>query len=314
MRKFIATCCCLIVGLQVLIGVPLVICVVFFAYASAASGPVFVTSAAPPSDYPVYSGGPGPLSPSPYAPQPVTGPPKIAPSPVALPEAPAFPPPLPPAPAPQPWTPEPAEAVVKPAQPLPVPFASPAPTLSLSPAPVLEPASAEINDEPLQPADVAEIVATREKVGNPLEGTLIEAANAQFVQALVRTQSPLVSQEPKEPAEPEEETTGNPAPPTRYEIISEDGSTTHIASEVQPETRPLVETLAQAIKQLYAHADWHEQACSWQRADELRELARSLAREKALIQSLRPLPAIPRGGAYYGEPAAEPEAAAAESE
>ena len=198
---------------------------------------------------------------------------------------------------------------------LPMPFASPAPTLSLSPtpAPDLEPAKEKAEDKPLAPSDVAEIVVARQQVGSSLEGTLLEKGEHEtaFVNALADTDPEAGAEQP---AEREEETTGNPTSPTRYEIISDDGSTTFIVSEAPPQTDPLVETLGLAIKQLYSHADWHEQACSWQRADEVRELARSLARHRAVLQSLRPLAADPRGVSYYGEPAAEPKAAATESD
>ena len=44
MRKFVAACCCVIVGLEVLIGVPLVVCVIAFAYMGAAGTAVVVSS------------------------------------------------------------------------------------------------------------------------------------------------------------------------------------------------------------------------------------------------------------------------------
>jgi hypothetical protein len=51
MRKFVAACCCVIVGLEVLIGVPLVVCVFAFAYMEAAGTTVTVQSQ--PVDYPM---------------------------------------------------------------------------------------------------------------------------------------------------------------------------------------------------------------------------------------------------------------------
>lgn len=50
MRKFVAACCCVIVGLEVLIAVPLVVCVVMFAYMEAAG--TTVTVQAQPVDFP----------------------------------------------------------------------------------------------------------------------------------------------------------------------------------------------------------------------------------------------------------------------
>jgi hypothetical protein len=44
MRKFVAACCCVIVGLEVLIGVPLVVCVIAFAYMGAPGTSVMVSS------------------------------------------------------------------------------------------------------------------------------------------------------------------------------------------------------------------------------------------------------------------------------
>jgi hypothetical protein len=92
MRKFVAACCCVIVGLEVLIAVPLVVCVFALAYMEAAG--TTVTVQAQPVDYaasvcsspatvpaPSYSSGyastPSPMSttsPTPWAPMPVTTP------------------------------------------------------------------------------------------------------------------------------------------------------------------------------------------------------------------------------------------------
>jgi hypothetical protein len=175
---------------------------------------------------------------------------------------------------------------------------------------VLEPASAEINDEPLQPADVAEIVVARQQVGSPLEGTLLQEGEheAAFVNALADAESEQAA-EPEAEAEPAAKATSEPSQPTQYNVTTADGTTTLIASDVRPETEALVETLALAIKQLYAHADWHEQGFSWERADEVRKLARGLARERALVESVRPLPATPAGGAPYSAPICDSELA-----
>ena len=142
MRKFFAAACCVIVVLQLLIAVPLVVCVVFFAYASAdmnvqaqVSGPTYYPPTpvgyASPAATPCDSGACLAMLPAP-----------IPPSQLAYPSAPEYtkaPAAMLPAPSADPWHPAPVQA----------------PTLDVAPSPAQATAIAEVRQRIGSPIDEA---------------------------------------------------------------------------------------------------------------------------------------------------------------
>lgn len=84
MRKFIAGFCCVVVGLQVLIGVPLAVCMVFYALTQSGGGPVAFEMHSG-NQFPATISPPGYPSPQPYLPGSPGNQPPILPAPPPLP-------------------------------------------------------------------------------------------------------------------------------------------------------------------------------------------------------------------------------------
>ncbi len=218
MRKFIAGFCCLVVGVQVLVGVPLAVCLGF--YMLAGGGPPSVA-------YDSYSSGsyPATVPPPNYSP-----PPHFPSSPVV--------PPL-------------------------MPMAAPLPIAAGADIPASLPL-------PLSPAASAAILESRERIGNPLAGTILEPPTAGAGAVDLGPALQNITHEAALPttdvALPAAETPAAPAP--------NGAATAGPAPAADLEGR-----LQECVQQLGGLATPLEEQGQFGRADQIRRLVRALRRE-----------------------------------
>jgi hypothetical protein len=256
MRRALATFCCVVVGLQVFAFCSLLAGGVLV-YFSQLGGPVAVALPAA-SDHP-----PGYLQP--------TGTPY----------------PLPASPYPTYAVPEPQFSPLAP-PPLPVATFQTAPSEPVPP-PAEPPVSADVTAQDRHQFDG--ILATRDKHGSPLAGTLLAGAEADREadeQVLIETFKQLAAEEPAVAVA----VTTLPAPPSPEPDVREPSDPCSAPQELGQYILPgsaapvaaaghdsSLETLHAAVQELYSRADRHEhESGNWQRADELRRLARCLRR------------------------------------
>ncbi len=268
MRKFVAACCCAIVGLQVLIAVPLVTCLVVLGLIGE-TVTTHVAMDAPPVA-PMY---PSPML-KPTANATAYSGPSISP----------LPPPLPP-------TAPPAVSLALPTCPMPTDcLVSPAPSICSAPE-----ATVATLPPPISP-QVEMIAELREKVGSPLaESSLAgddEQTRTDSIAALERVaanEGPLL-----DPSDPK----------LKPEVVS------HCPAQCPahcPAQLTIVESLQAAADQLYLKGQSLEADGNFDRADQLRGLAREIRRE---IHTLRreagegPPPGAVKAAAYH-EPSPE---------
>lgn len=220
MRKFVAGFCVIVVALQVLIGVPLVVCLVFYA----------LTQSGGPVAFEMHSGPQPTISPPPYSnPEPMVNPRYSNPQSDRFesnPQSDRF------------------ERGEMPSGLVPAVMGGPPPLIDAQPTP-------------------AERVAIEEEIerrGSIVQGAVFERSGAQFVQA----KPDLDDSQPRlsEPAagESKSASTAVPAP-------------------------PLLDSLQAAAVRLYEHAARLEEESEFDRADQVRTLARGLRRE---IITIRP--------------------------
>ena len=286
MQKFIAACCCAIVGLQVLIAVPLVTCLVVLGVMGGVQVPVV-------ADAPMYATGPSlatippPMSPS------YNNPPEWAPVPVKPVTVPSHG-----------WSPS-ASQDCQPASESPAstgPIAC-LPPLPPGPAPKITPSSSP----PLKP-QVAELVEVRQRLGSPIDDSELIASNVETqgesTEALTRVigddEGKIHTPADADPSAtlpgPEVVSTGTPP-----EAPANPGDRQPAPCLTPQPVQPTIDqSLQVAADQLYLKAQSHEADGSYSRADQLRELARAIRRE---IQVLRedlhlPPPSAVRSAAH----------------
>lgn len=263
MRKFFAAACCVIVVLQLLIAVPLVVCIAFF---SVASGESFVV---PTQSYSPEYGTPVGYSPSPVCtsescpPQLAVAPAYSAPMPASNSYAPAMPPTIADAPQATPWNPAPVTAPK---------YEDPSPAQHAAIAEVRERLGSPIDDafgNPTPPADPIAAYAST-PVGKPAAATVPQSAPDLTVPPpfpVAAATNPLADESPA---------VGPPADATI-------GTKPDAGSCKMNPIVTLVESLRVSAEHLYTLSQSLEADGNYGRADQLRKLARDIREEIQII-------------------------------
>ncbi len=257
MRRFLVASCCVIVALQVLIGVPLAVCIGF--YFSLVPHRSILTLDAPSVQsgypYPTYSTDSSPVA---YAPADLcTTCPSPATSPAPSYNSPSYSPvPVASTPPQRAWTPAPAE-----------------PT-SLPPASI--------------PAGLAPIVDSRAQYGSPLAASsLAPSSPAEGIREFVAALDQVAATEPNPEPDPQPQTP-QPAAAALDPSIKNGVGNSPVSG---PAT--LVESLRTSVQHLYALAQNLEADGNFGRADQIRVLTREIRSEIDIIsRDLRREPAV----------------------
>ena len=281
MRKFVAACCCAIVGLEVLIAVPLITCLVVLGLVGGV-GVQQVAGDLPPA-IPTYAAAPlpPPLNPTAFS-GPTFGPPMSLPAPVAL---------------------APSVCTTLPACPMPSEYAgSPSPNACLAPAACPMPPAASAPDlavpslPPLSP-QVAAIAEVQDQVKGPLADSSLAGNPAELrsdsVAALERVAAD--SSLPELPALTLPPPTAEPVASLKPEPVAQESAVTVLppgpcekAAADCPAPCQALQSIATSLQaaadHLYEKAQSLEADGHFDRADHLRSLARELRRE---ISTLR---------------------------